>query len=240
MTYIRKIAFFGAIVFMAAACTTQQINQTLGEIMGENGNLSSAEVAEGLKQALSQGISKGADLASKEDGYFRNPRLKIPFPEEAQRVEQRLRQLGMGSEVDRFILTLNRGAEEAAKEAKPIFLDAIRSMTIQDAWNILRGEEDAATQYLRRTTGEQLREKFQPVISRSLEQVNATRYYGDIVNTYNRLPGVTRADPDLEAYATTRAIDGLFLLVAEEERNIRENPVARTTELMKRVFANQN
>lgn len=240
MINIRRIAFLGLIFLFAAACTTQQINQALGEIMGENGNLSSAEVAEGLKQALRQGISKGADQASQQDGYFRNPRLKIPFPEEAQRVEQRLRQIGMGNEVDRFILTLNRGAEEAAKEAKPIFVDAIRSMTIQDAWNILRGEQDAATQYLRRTTGEQLRTKFLPVISRSLDQVNATRYYGDIVSTYNRLPGVTKADPDLEAYATTKAIDGLFLLVAEEEKNIRANPVARTTELMKRVFASQD
>lgn len=240
MMDIRKVACFVAIVLLTAACTTQQINQTLGEIMGENGNLSSNEVAQGLKQALSQGISKGAEQAAQEGGYYENPRLKIPFPEEAQRVEQKLRQVGLGKEVDRFILTLNRGAEEAAKEAKPIFLDAIRSMSIQDAWDILRGEEDAATKYLRRTTGEQLRAKFQPVISQSLEEVNATRYYSDIVSTYNRLPGVTKADPDLEAYATNKAIDGLFLLVAEEERNIRENPVARTTELMKKVFARQD
>lgn len=236
---IRKIACFVAIVLLAGACTTQQINQTLGEIMGENGTLSSAEVAAGLKQALSQGISKGAEQAAQEGGYYQNPRLRIPFPEEAQRVEQKLRQIGLGSEVDRFVLTLNRAAEEAAEEAKPIFLDAIRNMSIQDAWDILRGGENAATEYLRRTTGEQLQAKFQPVISRALDQVNATRYYSDIVSTYNRLPGVTKADPDLEAYATNQAIDGLFLLVAEEERNIRENPVARTTELMKRVFARQ-
>lgn len=240
MMYFRKIAFLGAIMLLVAACTTQQINQALGDIMGENGTLSSTEVAEGLKQALRQGISKGADQAAREGGYYQNPRLRIPFPEEAQRVEQQLRQIGLGNEVDRFILTLNRGAEEAAKEAKPIFIEAIRSMSIQDAWNILRGEEDAATQYLRRTTGDQLRAKFQPVISRALDQVNATRYYSDIVSTYNRIPGVNKADPDLEAYATNKAIDGLFILVAEEERNIRENPVARTTELMKKVFARQD
>lgn len=240
--YMRRIAFFGLMLLLAAACTTQQINRTLGDlgdVLGE-GDLSSREVAEGLKQALSQGISKGAEQASEEGGFYQNPRLRIPFPEEARRVEEKLRQIGLGKEVDRFVLTLNRGAEEAAKEAKPIFLDAIRSMSIQDAWDILKGGENAATQYLRRTTGEQLRAKFKPVMSQALDQVNATRYYSDIVTTYNRIPGVKPADPDLEEYATTKAIDGLFLLVAEEERNIRENPVARTTELMKRVFARQD
>jgi hypothetical protein len=238
MMYMRRTAFFG-LMLLLAACTTQQINRALGEVLGE-GELSSREVAEGLKQALSQGISKGAEQASEEGGFYQNPRLRIPFPEEARRVEEKLRQIGLGKEVDRFVLTLNRGAEEAAKEAKPIFLDAIRSMSIQDAWDILRGGENAATQYLRRTTGEQLRAKFKPVMSQALDQVNATRYYSDIVTTYNRIPGVKRVDPDLEEYATTKAIDGLFLLVAEEERNIRENPVARTTELMKRVFARQD
>ncbi len=243
MTYFRNLAFMAMLLF-AAACTTQQINQTLGgigDVLGEGskGGLSSQEVADGLKQALTQGISKGAASASQEDGYYKNPRLRIPFPEDARRVEEKLRQIGLGSEVDRFILTLNRGAEDAAKEAKPIFVNAIRSMTIQDAWNILKGDDNAATQYLRRTTGEQLRAKFKPVISQSLDKVQATKYYGDIVTTYNRLPGVQRVNPDLEDYATTMAIDGLFLLVADEEKNIRENPVARTTELLKRVFARQ-
>ncbi|WP_017731762.1 DUF4197 domain-containing protein [Nafulsella turpanensis] len=236
MRYINRIGLL-VFLFFAVSCTTQQINQTLGEILAENQSLTTEEVAEGLKQALSKGISQGAAQASQEGGYYENPRLKIPFPEDAQRVEEKLRQIGLGNQVDRFILTLNRGAEEAAKEAKPIFLDAIRSMTIRDAWNILKGEDDAATEYLRRTTGEQLRAKFEPVISRALDQVEATRYYGDIVSTYNRLPGVTRVNPDLTDYATQKAIDGLFLLVAEEEKNIRENPVARTTELLKKVFA---
>lgn len=236
MLLIRKTAFL-LFLFLAASCTTQQVNQTLGDILGEDPTLSSEEVAQGLKQALVKGISKGAEQASQEGGYYQNPRLRIPFPEDAQRVEEKLRQLGLGSEVDKFILTLNRGAEEAADEAKPIFIDAIRSMSIRDAWDILRGEEDAATQYLRRTTSDQLRAKFEPVISQSLDQVNATRYYSDIVSTYNRIPGVNRVNPDLVDYATDRALDGLFLLVAEEEKNIRENPVARTTELLRRVFA---
>lgn len=239
MILFRKTVFFTMLVFIGAACTTQQINKTLGDIEGivGGGDLSNQEVAQGLKQALEQGISKGASQASKVDGYYRNPKIKIPFPEDVQRVEEKLRQIGLGSEVDKFIMTLNRGAEEAAKEAKPIFVDAIRSMTIQDAWNILRGDDNAATQYLRRTTGEQLRAKFQPIMSRALDQVEATRYYGNIISTYNKIPGVNRVNPDLEDYATSKAIDGLFLLVAEEEKNIRENPVARTTELMKKVFA---
>ena len=239
MIYFRNLLFMGMLLFVAA-CTTQQINKTLGgigDVLGEKDGLTTQEVAEGLKQALEQGASKGAAQASKEDGYYRNPKIRIPFPEDVRRVEEKLRQLGLGSEVDRFVMTLNRGAEEAAKEARPIFLNAIRSMTIQDAWNILKGEDNAATQYLRRTTSDQLRVKFQPVMSKALEQVNATRYYGDIVTTYNRLPGVQQVNPDLEDYATTKAMDGLFLLIAEEEKNIRENPVARTTELLKKVFA---
>ena len=236
MRYFHKTGLL-AFLFFAFSCTTQQINQTVGDILEQSQGLSTEEVAAGLKQALSKGISQGAAEASREGGYYENPRLKIPFPEDAQRVADKLRQIGFGSEVDKFVLTLNRGAEAAAMEAKPIFLEAIRTMTIRDAWDILKGEEDAATEYLRRTTGDQLKAKFEPVISQALDQVNATRYYSDLVSTYNRIPGVTRVNPDLTDYATERAIDGLFLLVAEEEKNIRENPVARTTELLKKVFA---
>lgn len=222
---------------LAASCTTQQINQALGDILNESDPLTSEEVARGLKQALEKGISKGAAEASQEGGYYQNPKIRIPFPKDVQRVEKALRDVGLGGEVDKFILTLNRGAEEAAKEAKPIFVEAIRSMSIQDAWDILRGSDNAATQYLRRTTGDQLKEKFEPVMSQALDKVNATRYYSDIVSAYNRLPGTANVNPNLTGYATEQAIDGLFLLIAEEEKNIRENPVARTTELLKRVFS---
>ena len=137
------------------ACTSAQINQTLGDInktLGSGAPLSTAEVSEGLKEALVKGISLGADLASQTDGFLQNPLIKIPFPPEVQKVEDKLRQIGLGKEVDKFVTTLNRGAEDAAKEAKPIFFIAIRSMTIQDAWGILNGGADAATQYLKRTT----------------------------------------------------------------------------------------
>lgn len=241
MTMKKQIITLGlsAVLLAAGGCTTQQINQTLGTVLAESQPVTTTEVSMGLKEALTVGISKGAEQAAQEGGYFNNPRLKIPFPQDVQRVEQRLRQLGLGSEVDKFILTLNRGAEKAAAEAKPVFITAIKNMTIQDAWNILRGQEDAATQYLRRTTSDELRNRFQPIVAQALQEVNATRYYGDLVNTYNLIPGVQKLNPDLEAYATDKAIEGLFVLVAEEEKNIRENPVARTTELLRRVFSKQ-
>jgi hypothetical protein len=230
-------------VFVLSACTTAQINQTLGEVnktLGGTGQpLTSAEVAEGLKEALIKGISTGSDIVSQLDGYFKNPEIKIPFPPEVKKVEDKLRQIGLDKEVDKFVMTLNRGAEDAAKEAKPIFITAIKSMTIQDAWAILKGDKDAATQYLKRTTSAQLKEKFKPVIQNSLNKVNATKYYGDIVNRYNMIPFVEKVNPDLNEYATDRAIEGLFLMIAKEEKNIRENPVARTTEILRRVFGSQ-
>lgn len=231
------------ILLISGACTTAQINQALGDLgKTVNGNtpLTTAEVAEGLKEALVKGISNGSDQASLIDGYFKNPQIKIPFPPDVQKVEDRLRQIGLGGEVDKFVLTLNRGAEDAAKEAKPIFIAAIKSMTIQDAWGILRGDENAATEYLRRTTSAQLYEKFQPVIANSLNKVNATKYYSDLVNTYNKIPLIEKVNPDLNDYATNKAMDGLFLLIAGEEKKIREDPVARTTDLLKRVFGSAN
>jgi hypothetical protein len=136
-------------------------------------------------------------------------------------------------------MTLTRGAEDAAREAKPIFITAIKSMTIQDAWAILKGDENAATQYLQRTTSAQLKEKFKPVIHNSLVKVNATKYYGDIVGTYNKIPLVEKVNPDLDDYATDKAIEGLFTMIAKEEKKIREDPVARTSALLKKVFGSQ-
>src|SRR5688572_25135443 len=230
------------LVVICGACTTAQINQTIGDVnkaMGSETPLTTAEVAEGLKEALIKGISTGSDLASQVDGYFKNPEIKIPFPPEVKKVEDKLRQVGLGGEVDKFVMTLNRGAEDAARESKPIFITAIKSMTIQDAWGILRGEPDAATQYLKRTTSAQLKEKFKPVIQNSLNKVNATKYYSDIVTKYNQIPLVQKVNPELDSYATDKAIEGLFVMIAREEKEIRANPAARTTELLKRVFGSQ-
>jgi len=200
------------------------------------GSVSQTEAAEGLKQALVQGISKGTDQASKTDGFYLNKLIRIPFPPDAQRVANTLRTIGLGAQVDQFELSLNRGAEDAAKSAKPIFLAAIKSLTFKDVWGILTGDKNAATEYLKRTTTTQLTTAFQPIIQQSLDKVNATRYYSALTTRYNRIPLVTPVQTDLNQYATGKAVDGLFTLVAQEEANIRENPVARTTEILRKVF----
>lgn len=150
---MQRITTLLIVAMILVACTTAQINQTLGEVnkaVSTDQQPTTAEVGEGLKEALIKGISKGSDLVSQLDGYFKNAEIKIPFPPEVKKVEDKLRQVGLGSEVDKFVLSLNRGAEDAAKEAKPIFIAAIKQMTIQDAWGILKGEPDAATQFLKR------------------------------------------------------------------------------------------
>lgn len=231
----RNIFSIALLSLALMACTSQQISQVLNDMMAE-GNPTTTEVAAGLKEALTQGITKGAAAASQTDGYLGNALIRIPFPPEVAKVETRLRQIGLGGEVDKFVTALNRGAEEAAKEAAPIFVSAIRQMTIQDAWAILKGEKDAATQYLMRVTSAELRSKFQPVIKSAIDKTNATRFYGDLVTTYNKIPFVEQVNPNLDEYATDKALEGLFTLVKNEEANIRENPGARTTALLKKVF----
>ena len=228
------------ILVVFAACSTADLNKVMQSVGGQL-PLSQQEVADGLKDALVQGIQNGADRASQTDGFFQNDLIKILLPEDAQKVESTLRQFGLGSEVDRALLAINRGAESAAKEAKPLFINAIKQMTIQDAFAILKGEPDAASQYLRKSTETQLITLFQPKIQEALNQVGATKYYGDMANGYNSLPLVNRKiNPDLKDYVTERAIDGLFKLVAEEEMKIRKNPLERSTALMKKVFAAQD
>jgi hypothetical protein len=232
------ISFLLCVVFIS--CSSADLNKILQSAGGQL-PLSQQEVASGLKEALIQGIGKGADLASQTDGFFKNELIRILLPEDARRVESTLRQMGLGSEVDRALLSINRGAERAAQEAKPIFISAIRQMSIEDAFGILKGDADAATKFLRRTTETQLIELFQPKIQQSLNEVGATKHYGDVANAYNAIPLTNRKiDPDLNSYVTSRAIDGLFTLIAQEEANIRKNPVERTTALMRKVFAAQD
>jgi len=235
---MQKIIFFILSIGLVGSANGQiNLNKLKKALEGES--ISTEEVAQGLKEALTNGVSKGSDLVSQVDGYFKNPEIKIPFPPEVKQVESTLRQMGLGKEVDRFVLTLNRGAEDAAKEAKPIFVEAVKQMTIQDAWAILKGEKDAATQYLKSSTSTLLKEKFKPIIQQSLNKVNATKYYADLVGTYNKIPLVQKANPDLDEYATDKAIEGLFVMIAKEEKNIRENPLARTSDLLKKVFEAQ-
>jgi len=237
---MRKIFFIG--MFLISGYASGQLNlskvlQDAKKKLQTTGTpLSAGDVADGLREALVKGTGKSSDVLSQVDGYFKNPEIKIPFPPDVKKVEDKLRQIGLGDQVDKFILTLNRGAEDAAKEAKPIFINAIKQMTIEDAWAILKGQPDAATQYLKTTTSSQLSDKFKPVIKNSLDKVNATKYYTDIITTYNKIPFVDKVNPDLNEYATQRAMQGLFTMIAIEERKIRDNPLERTTDLLKKVF----
>ncbi len=232
-----KIILLGILFF---GCTAQQI-QSITDAIGYEDELTTDQVANGLKEALVKGVSTGTQKVGKVDGYFKNPQIKIPFPPDVQKVENTLRDIGLDNEVDRFVKTLNRGAEEAAKEAKPVFVSAIKQMTITDAWNILKGEDkEAATNYLKRTTSNELRSKFSPIVKSALDQTNATKYYSDIITRYNKIPLVDDVNPDLEAYATEKAMEGLFVMIAEEEKKIRANPAARTTDLLKKVFKEQD
>lgn len=227
------------IIFIAlvlSACTSTEILQNISEVLQTEKPLTKEEAGRGLKEALTIGIKKGADMVSKEDGYFKNSSIKIPFPPDAVKVARKLRNMGLGKQVDRVILTLNRAAEHAAKEAKPIFINAIKQMTFADAMHILKGDQNAATEYLKRTTSDQLKVKFKPVIQNSLDQVSATKYWTDVINIYNKIPFVEKVNPDLNEFVTQKAMNGLFFMIAKEEAKIRKDPLARVTELLKRVF----
>lgn len=195
------------------------------------------EMGGGLKEALQQGTAKSSDKLSAVNGFFGNAAVKILFPPEAKKAEQALRDIGMNSLCDKVILSLNRAAEDAAKDAKPIFIDAIKKMTLDDVKGILLGPKDAATQYFKHNTTAPLTIKFRPVIQASLNKVGATKYYATAASEYNKLPFVKHLNPDITAYATQKAIDGLFIEIAKEELNIRQNISARSTPLMQKVFS---
>lgn len=232
---------FISVLGLITACTEAQLASATKQIGGAmEDKLTTDNVIDGLKQALVKGTKSGSDEASKTDGFFKNPLIKIPFPDKVQKVETRLRGLGMNKLVDDFVLSINRGAEDAAVGAKPIFIEAVKAMSIADAWDILKGDKNAATQYLKKSTSTKLYQEFNPVIKTSLSKVNATKYYDDVINTYNKIPLVEKVNPNLDDYVTNQAMDGLFKLIEKEELNIRENPIARTTDLLKKVFAQQD
>jgi hypothetical protein len=204
---------------------------------GKSSSLSSDEIVQGLKEALKVGAELSGEKLSAIDGYFANAAIKILMPEEAKNVEKKLRGIGLGKQVDNAILSMNRAAEDAAKSAAPIFVNAIKQMSIQDAVGILRGGDFAATNYLKEKTTVQLTEAFRPVIEQSLEKVNATKYWNTVFSTYNKF-SAEKVNPDLPAYVTEKALYGIFYQVGQEEQKIRKDPVARTTEILKKVFAN--
>lgn len=197
---------------------------------------SSLEIGSSLKQALELATSKSSDKLSAVDGFFGNATIKILFPPQAQKAEKTLRKFGFNKLCDDVILSLNRAAEDAAKQAKPIFINAIRQITIKDVTNILLGKPDAATEYFRHTTTVQLTAAFKPVVQNSLNKTGATKYYGEAAQQYNKVPFVTKINPDISDYVTQKAIDGLFYEIALEEQNIRHNVGARSTPLLQKVF----
>jgi len=212
-----------------------------GSILSKNssssGSLSSAEIVSGLKEALSLGAEKSSNKLSATDGFFKDAAVKILLPKEVRDIESKMRMLGMGKLVDNAILSMNRAAEDASKAAAPIFLSAIKKMTVTDALNILRGTDTAATGYLRKTTSAELTSSFRPVIEESLKKVDATKYWKDVFTTYNRFSS-RPVDTDINSYVTSKALDGIFHYVAQEEINIRKNPAGRVTDILKKVFAN--
>lgn len=201
------------------------------------GYVTEAEAGNGIKEALSQGLVKAVIQLNRQDGFFKDAFYKILMPPDARKIENTLRDLGMGKMVDKAILQINRAAEDAAGFAKPIFVDAIRSMTISDAIGLVRNGDTSATHFFRVKTTDKLIAAFLPVIKASLDKVDATRYYSDVINTYNNFPTTFRKlNPDLPNFVTGKATDALFDLMAKEEINIRQNIAARTTELLRKVF----
>lgn len=200
-----------------------------------DGNLSSGEIVSGLKEALSLGAQKSSDKLSATDGFFKDAAVKILLPEQVLNVESKMRMLGLGKMVDNAELSLNRAAEDASKAAAPIFLSAIKKMTVTDALNILRGSDTAATSYLRRSTSPELISAFMPVIEESLKKVDATKYWKDVFSTYNKFSSAP-VDTDINSYVTNKALNGIFYYVAQEEVGIRKNPAQRVSDILKKVF----
>lgn len=200
------------------------------------GGITETEAGEGIKEALGQGLVGAVLKLNREDGFFKDAFYKILIPEDARKIENTLRDIGLGSMVDKAILQINRGAEDAAGYAKPIFVNAIKSMTIQDAIGLVRNGDTSATHFFREKTTASLVAAFTPIIKSSLDKVNATKYYGDMVTRYNSIPFVKQINPDLTGYVTAKATNALFDLVAKEEINIRTNFAARTSDLLRKVF----
>lgn len=229
---MKKLLFGIGFLTMISGCDVarQVMNQ-----QGDSGNLTTTEVVAGLKQALTIGAQNSSDKLSQVNGFFADAAIKILMPPEAKDVENTLRKVGLGSVVDKAILSMNRAAEDAAKSAAPIFIDAIKQMTITDALSILQGGDFAATNYFKQKTTGNLTAAFRPVINNALQKVDATKYWSDVFNVYNRFSS-KKVDTDLGAYVTSRAIDGIFYQLGLEEQKIRKDPAARVTELLKKVF----
>jgi len=233
-----KIFISALIITVFGACSNAQFQQAMNTVL--NGNISNADASNGLKEALNQGVTKGVNLLSVKDGFYKSS-YKILLPAEVTNVTSKLKAVPGFSNIEEYLLEkINRGAEDAAKKAGPIFLNSIKQMSFTDAMNILMGDKNAATQYLQRTTNQALYNEFHPVIVNSLNNLGILDYWKNAVNTYNTLPFVTKMNPSLDDYVTKQALNGVFGTVEKEERAIRSNVSLRSTDLMRRVFSKQD
>jgi hypothetical protein len=233
---MKKLFTLSLILISISLCSCDVINQAAGAAGAATG-ISNAEAGSGIKEALAQGIAKSVLQLNTTDGFFKDVIYKVLLPPDAKKIENTLRSLGFNSMVDKAILQINRGAEDAAGYAKPIFVDAIKSMTLNDAIGLIRNGDTSATHFFREKTTDKLMAAFAPVIKSSLDKTDATKYYSEMVTKYNNLPVVfKKVNPDLTSYVTERATNALFNLIAKEEVNIRTNLAARTSDLLKKVF----
>jgi len=239
---MKTLVILGLFTFMLAPATSfSQI--TLPKVLtGKKSTtgITENEAGQGIKEALLQGVTTAVLNLNKTDGFFGSEFYKMLLPEDAKKVEKTLRNIGMGAQVDKAILSINRGAEDAVAFAKPIFIDAIKEMTLTDALNIIKGDKDEATKYFKNKTKDKLITAFTPSVKTSLDKVDATKHYSDIITSYNNLPTTfKKINPDLTSYVVGKAVDALFDQVAKEEANIRANPLARTSDILKKVFGSK-
>lgn len=243
---MKKYIFFaGIIAVLTTSCdpkTQEVLLKTTSDILNSTSGttLTNDEIIKGLKEALSVGTNNSTALTSKLDGFNKNPIIFIPWPLEAKVMKDKLIQLGFQKQVTNFETSLNRAAEEATKSAAPIFIDAITQMSITDGISILRGNDTAATHYLRTKTYASLKTTFSPTVTEAINKVKVTSYWTPLVNKYNMIPNVKKQNPDLNAYVTDKAINGLMTLIANEETKIRQDPAARVTDILKKVFGSVN
>jgi hypothetical protein len=235
---IIRILIVSMVVFITvfpASAQLDRIYNGLG-IGGQGSGLSDAKIGSGLKEALQIGTENAVSLTGKTDGYFMNQVIKILMPEKLKTFEKGLRAVGYGPQIDEFVLSMNRSAEKAAPFAKEIFWDAIGEMTFDDVRKILSGNDTAATDYFKGKTTNKLTDTFKPIVSNSMNEVGVTRQYKELVGRYESIPFVKKESFDLDQYVVSKALGGLFHMVGEEEKKIRTNPTARTTDLLKEVF----
>ncbi|QAA80987.1 DUF4197 domain-containing protein [Aequorivita sp. H23M31] len=233
MLYKKIFLFFSILTLVSCAELQQVVNNMPAQI-------DPATIASGLRQALDFGIDKQVSKLAKKDGFYKNQMVKILLPQELQKVDQTLRDIGLGSLADEGLKVLNSAAEDAVKEATPIFVKAVKDITFNDAKTILMGPDNAATRYLEQRTDKSLYEKFNPVIKHSFSKVGADQIWSNIINRYNAVPFVTKVNPDLTDYVTQEALKGVYTMIAVEEKDIRNNINARSTALLKKVFALQD